>query len=59
MKLKGSNAQLGYTRVDLLILAALAALAVVLLPLLMRPKRYPAGMHCLNNLRQVGMAYQH
>jgi prepilin-type processing-associated H-X9-DG protein len=48
----------GFTRMDLLILAALAVVAAVLLPLLARPKRHPPGLRCFNNLRQVGLAYQ-
>lgn len=48
----------GFTRLDLLILAILAAVAVALLPLLAHPKRQPLGQHCLGNLRQVGLAYQ-
>jgi hypothetical protein len=52
--------RLGFTRLDLLILAALAAVAVVLLPLLARSNRRPpsARIACMNNLKQVGLAYR-
>ena len=47
-----------FTRLDLLILAVLAGIGAVLLPLMARPKHHPPGLRCLNNLRQVGFAYQ-
>lgn len=48
----------GFTRLDLLILIALAVIAAVLLPLLARPKPHPPGQRCRNNFRQVGLAYR-
>jgi prepilin-type processing-associated H-X9-DG protein len=58
MNRKDGNARLGFTRLDLLILAVLAVVAAVLLPLMARPKHHPPGQRCFNNLRQVGLAYQ-
>ena len=61
MKLHRPDARCGFTRMDLLILAALAAVAVVLLPLLARRNRArPPGnrIYCQNNLKQIGLAYR-
>ena len=60
MVLNQQVVRLGFTRLDLLILAALAAVAVVLLPLLARPNRRPpsARIACMGNLKQVGLAYR-
>lgn len=58
MKTNQRAGRIGFTRLDLLILAVLAAVAAVLLPLLARPKRPALGMRCVGNLRQVGLAYQ-
>jgi hypothetical protein len=48
-----------FTRWELLIvMAALAALAVLALPMLAQPFSHSARLVCLNNLRQIGQAFQ-
>jgi prepilin-type processing-associated H-X9-DG protein len=60
MKPKQRKEHSGFTRMDLLILVALAAVAAVLLPLLARPNRRPPStrIRCRNNLKQVDLAYR-
>jgi prepilin-type processing-associated H-X9-DG protein len=61
MKLCHRIKQPAFTRLDLLILAALAVVAVVLLPLLARPNRRPppaARITCSVQLKQIGLAYR-
>jgi prepilin-type N-terminal cleavage/methylation domain-containing protein len=58
MKAQPSSKQKGMTLFEVLIVVAvLAILAALLLPGLMKPKRYPRAQ-CINNLRMVGLSFR-
>lgn len=40
------------------VIAIVMIVAVLLLPRISRPRPYPAGVRCVNNLMQVGLAYR-
>ena len=42
----------------LIIVAVLMLIAALLLPSIARPKRYSHTDYCVNNLKQVGLAYR-
>lgn len=50
---------LAFTLVDMLIvIATLALITVVLLPHIARPQRHSCRINCVNNLKQVGLAFR-
>ena len=59
MKLKQRRMRGGFTLVDILMIVfVLAVLAFVLVPRLAKPKYRSARINCVNNLKQLGLAYR-
>lgn len=68
MKTSGTNRTVAFPRRHprraitlieaLVVLAVIALLAGMLLPALMRPTRHRPGLQCLNNLKQIGIAFR-
>ncbi len=59
MKNKSNNSRGGFSFLDLmLVVASLVGVGAILLPMLARSHRHPPGMHCTNNLKQVGLAFR-
>lgn len=59
MEAKRRRERNGFSLVDLLlIIAAMVGIVIVLLPMLTRSHRHHPGLHCINNLKQIGTAFR-
>jgi prepilin-type processing-associated H-X9-DG protein len=59
MELRRKNPAEAYTLIEhLVVVVVLAVLAVIFMPTLNRPRRGCCRMYCVNNLKQVGLAFR-
>jgi prepilin-type processing-associated H-X9-DG protein len=59
MKISRTHSRKGATLLELIVvLAVIGAAAILLLPVLARPKHNSCKIYCVNNLKQVGVAFE-